>query len=286
MPRQHSRCGPNEVRTDRSATGHVRAKSSACFTFEASLKTPSLVVVASKYPSSAGQIVKGLDHIAPRGLRTAPLTSTPFIHFFEEPGQQAVLALLSVEGGYMVVLPRIFDSLTGNVLAGFNGDLNVTFDFAYSVFSLLFALIGSSTDTLTVQGFSGGVGGTLLGSVTTAGTVPAGFIYSEGFITFGFGSPFDALRITSTAADFAIDDLAVVWPATVAPFPNPPRRRCSAWASRAWPDAAGGSARPRKGRHRGLGMRPAFARPFVCTVSTRVRSVRQTHANHGWSLSS
>jgi hypothetical protein len=137
-----------------------------------------------------------------------------------------VTATFSSPDATYSVTTTFFDSLTGNVLFDANGvptTLDVGFSAPFSAFSLNFALNGDAAQTLSVEAFSGGVGGTLLGTVTATGAVPVGFVFPEGFATLDLGPSnlfFDTLRITSTAADFAIDDLALRGPGA-APVPEP-----------------------------------------------------------------
>ncbi len=112
-----------------------------------------------------------------------------------------------------------FSSLTGNVLldsSNVPSALDISFNAPFSGVSLLFALDDVLNLTaLSVEAFSGGIGGNSLGVTTASATVPAGFSLPEGFVTLDFTSlsSFDALRITSTASNFAIDDIALRSPA-------------------------------------------------------------------------
>ena len=135
-----------------------------------------------------------------------------------------VTATFSSATGVFFVVDAFFSTATGNVLADDGSTLNtldVSFSSPFSAFSLFFALNSLANDSLTVEAFSGGVGGTSLGSATVAGTVPAGYVFLEGFLTMDLsGASFDTLRITSSARDFAIDDLALRDPADT-PVPEP-----------------------------------------------------------------
>ena len=60
----------------------------------------------------------------------------------------------------------------------------------------------------------------MVGTLAVTGSIPPGFAFPEGFATIDFGLlSFDALRFTSTAPDFAIDDLALRTPAAAVPEP-------------------------------------------------------------------
>src|SRR5687768_7339093 len=56
--------------------------------------------------------------------------------------------------------------------------------------------------------FWAGLGGTPVGSTSGTGTVPPGFTFPEGSVSFP-AETFDAVRITSTAIDFAVDNINV-----------------------------------------------------------------------------
>ena len=86
--------------------------------------------------------------------------------------------------------------------------LFVSFDQGLSDISLNFALNTANAATLfTLQAFSGGIGGTLVGSAALAGTVPSGFSFPEGLIGFS-GAVFDTVRLSTTVQDFAIDNVS------------------------------------------------------------------------------
>jgi hypothetical protein len=136
---------------------------------------------------------------------------------FTDTSDGVTATFSSPDGAVFFVTGSFFASLTGNVLFDVDAAqhaLDVEFSSPESFVSLLFALNGADTATLTLEAF---LGGTLVGSVTTGGAVPIGFGFPEGAISFS-GAIFDAIRLTSTAADFAIDDVAltaVPEPATV-----------------------------------------------------------------------
>jgi hypothetical protein len=136
---------------------------------------------------------------------------------FTDTSDGVTATFSSPDGAVFVVTGSFFDSLTGNVLFDVDAAhhaLDVEFSSPASFVSLLFAVNGLDTDTLTLEAF---LGGTLVGSVTTGGTVPSGGFFPEGTISFS-GVLFDAIRLTSTAPDFAVDDIAlsaVPEPATV-----------------------------------------------------------------------
>jgi hypothetical protein len=94
------------------------------------------------------------------------------------------------------------DDLMLNI--GFSHDLSaVTLDFATNDFNV------ASPLTLTAYENS-----QLIGSAQSTGQFLSGFTFPEGEIAFQ-GAPFNRIVISSTAADFAVDNLAV------APTPEP-----------------------------------------------------------------
>jgi hypothetical protein len=119
----------------------------------------------------------------------------------------------SADPGGFVVYASMFETLTGNVLGdpgpafmdnlalnvGFSQNLSaVTLDFATSDF------ITPSPFTITAYENSA-----LVGSATSAGQFLNGFTFPEGEIAFE-GGTFNQLVISSTATDFAVDNITVL----------------------------------------------------------------------------
>jgi hypothetical protein len=126
--------------------------------------------------------------------------------------------LSSADPGGFTVFPTMFDTLTGNVLGdpgpafqdnlaldvNFSQDLSaITLDFATADF------IAPSPFTLTAYENS-----VLVGSASTTGAFLPGFTFPEGEISFE-GGAFNQVVISSTATDFAVDNL------NVTPTPEP-----------------------------------------------------------------
>lgn len=118
----------------------------------------------------------------------------------------------SADPGGFVIYPTIFDTLTGNVLGdpGPAGQDNLALDVAFSQelssISLDFATSDfGSPSPLTLTAYENSQ---LVGSVEMTGTFPGGFAFPEGAIAFD-GSAFNNIVISSTATDFAVDNLAV-----------------------------------------------------------------------------
>jgi hypothetical protein len=113
------------------------------------------------------------------------------------------------------VTTTFFSTLTGHVLLDQNGTpdrLAIGFNQSLSTISMSFATNGAGP--LTLAAF---FGANPVGSVTLAGAVPPGFTVPEGIITFT-GGPFDNVLLSSTALDFAIDNITV---RTVSAVPEP-----------------------------------------------------------------
>jgi hypothetical protein len=115
-------------------------------------------------------------------------------------------------GGF-VVYQSMFDTLTGNVLgdpgpAGKDGlSLTVAFSINLSYVALDFATADFfSASPLTLTAYENSK---LIGSTTATGTVPGGYTFPEGVISFA-GKPFDQIVISSTAMDLAVDNISVV----------------------------------------------------------------------------
>ncbi len=115
-------------------------------------------------------------------------------------------------GGF-VVQPTMFQALNGNVLgdpgpAGLsNIPLTIDFSSDLSAIDLVFATADFGTPSpFTLTAYSGG---TQVGSTSATGTVPAGFTFPEGELAF-VGPAFDRVVLSTTAPDFAIDEVAAV----------------------------------------------------------------------------
>jgi hypothetical protein len=104
-----------------------------------------------------------------------------------------------------------FSALTGNVLQDADplfSSLTIALGTPVPGIGLSFALDdpgGFGGSTLTLEAF---LGATPVGTVTAGGTVPPGFASPEGALSF-FGGPFDSVVLTSTAPNFAIDNVFV-----------------------------------------------------------------------------
>jgi len=114
----------------------------------------------------------------------------------------------SPDGAVFIVGPFV---LGGNFL--YDNDpalhrLDILFDQTISSVSLRFALNAqNSTQTFMLEAWSGA---SMVGSASATGLIPLGGILPEGIISFdSSGTMFDSVRLTSTAVDFAIDDVSV-----------------------------------------------------------------------------
>lgn len=105
-----------------------------------------------------------------------------------------------------------FSSLTGHMLFDADpivGNLVIGFSSPVQDVSLNFALNTGVGPALVLQAFSGGIGGTLVGSASVVGIVPIGFSFPEGLIGLS-GVAFDTLRLSTTAQDFAVDNIRFI----------------------------------------------------------------------------
>ncbi len=121
-------------------------------------------------------------------------------------------------GGFSIQPAVFFQALTGNVLgdpgsSGFQGlSLEIDFSTNLSALSLLFSTADFGTASpFTLTAYEGA---TQVGSVSATGVVPIGFTFPEGEIAYSGG--FNRVVLSSTAPDFAIDDVVVA----AAPEPN------------------------------------------------------------------
>jgi hypothetical protein len=143
-------------------------------------------------------------------------TSTTFTDTVN--GLSATFSSAADPGGF-VVYSSIFETLTGNVLgdpgpaAANNLALTVDFTQPLSALTLNFATDDfASPSPFTLTAYDNG---TLVGSTTSSGSFLSGFTFPEGEIAFA-GNPFNQVVLSSTATDFAVDNLNVI---TVAPEP-------------------------------------------------------------------
>lgn len=116
----------------------------------------------------------------------------------------------SPSGPVFSISDSFFSTLTGRLLIDADEPfhaLHIVFSQPLSNVSLRFALNGSEADTFLLEAFSGGLGGASRGSATASGTTPPGFVFPEGVISLTNAAGFDTIRLTSSAGDFAIDDV-------------------------------------------------------------------------------
>jgi hypothetical protein len=159
-------------------------------------------------------------------FESVPLgTPTPFST--TQGGITATFTSPGGDPGGFAVNPSFWTTLTGHVLfdPGPSGrafiPLVAAFDQPLADVSLRFSTddLSQPFSTFRLEAFSGGVGGTLVGTADAVGTLqPSGF--PEGQISFnGGGAAFDTLRFTTVgqAPFFAVDDINV----TPSPAPEP-----------------------------------------------------------------
>jgi hypothetical protein len=107
------------------------------------------------------------------------------------------------------VQPSPFSTLTGNALFDDDaaiGPLTIAFSAPLMGISLDFGTNSPFAPAgLTLQAL---LGGTLVGTVSAPGVVPPGFLFPEGSIAFA-GTTFDAVVLSSTARDFAVDNISL-----------------------------------------------------------------------------
>ena len=135
-------------------------------------------------------------------------------------GLSATFSSSADPGGFVIYQTNFFETLTGNVLGDpgpigmDNLALDVSFSQQLSALTLDFATTDFNTPspfTLTAYENS-----TPVGSNTLTGQFLPGFLFPEGEIAFS-GAQFNSVVISSTATDFAVDNLTAV----VATVPEP-----------------------------------------------------------------
>ena len=150
------------------------------------------------------------DNDAPGTITTFTDTNGPLSATFSS----------SADPGGFVIYPTMFETLAGNVLGnpGPSGPGGVPLDFTFnqnlSAITLDFATADFSTPSpLTLSAYENSA---LVGSTTIAGQFLPGFTFPEGEIAFS-GATFNNVAISTTAPDFAVDNILV---ATTAPEPG------------------------------------------------------------------
>jgi hypothetical protein len=137
-------------------------------------------------------------------------TSTTFTDTVD--GLSATFSSSADPGGF-VIYPTIYETLTGNVLGdpgpafADNLALDVNFSQNLSAITLDFAtsdFITPSPFTITAYENSAPVG-----SASSTGQFLSGFTFPEGEISFA-GGTFNQVVISSTATDFAVDNINVI----------------------------------------------------------------------------
>jgi hypothetical protein len=136
-------------------------------------------------------------------------TSTTFTDTVD--GLSATFSSSADPGGF-VVYPSIFETLTGNVLgdpgpaSANNLDLDINFSQNLSAITLDFVTADFSTPSpFTLTAYENN---TLVGSDTSTGQFLSGFTFPEGEISFD--GTFNSVVLSSTAADFAVDNIDVI----------------------------------------------------------------------------
>ena len=132
--------------------------------------------------------------------------------FTDSSGRLSATFASSADPGGFVILPTIFETLTGNVLGdpGLSNPSNIALDVAFnqtlSAITLDFATDDfSSPSPLTIAAYENS---TFVGSTTLAGQFLPGFDFPEGEIAFG-GANFNNVAISTSAPAFAVDNVIV-----------------------------------------------------------------------------
>lgn len=135
-------------------------------------------------------------------------TGTPFTD--TSNGVSATFSSPGDPGGFGITA-GFFSTLSGNVLidpgpAGIdNLALNIIFSSSPNSIGLDFAVDSPSPVPLTLTAFQNGA---TVGVVTATDVPPSGFDFPEGHLDFS-GTTFNSVTLTTTATDFAIDNVTV-----------------------------------------------------------------------------
>jgi hypothetical protein len=144
-------------------------------------------------------------------------TSTSFTDTVD--GLSATFSSPADPGGF-IVYASMFSAVNGHVIgdpgpAGANNlALSITFSQNIGALTLDFATADfGSPSPLTLTAYENS---NLVGSASATGNVPGGFLFPEGQVSFN-GGTFNQLVVSSSAPDFAVDNIN----ATAAPEPAP-----------------------------------------------------------------
>jgi hypothetical protein len=137
-----------------------------------------------------------------------PGTSTTFTDTSD--GLSATFSSSADPGGFVLEETDFFDTLTGNVLGdpGPAGQDNLALDISFSQDLSAITLDFATTDFNTPSPFTltAYENSTPVGSNTLTGQFLPGFLFPEGEISFG-GAAFNNVVLSSTATDFAVDNI-------------------------------------------------------------------------------
>ena len=135
-------------------------------------------------------------------------------------GLSATFSSSGDPGGFSVLATGTFQSLTGNFLMDLGPSplvLTIAFSAPLTDISMNFATSGEGS--VNLDAFTGGSGGTLVGSNSAVGSVPPGFALPEGVIGFN-GGTFDTVVLSATTTNFAIDNVGATDPPPGVPEPG------------------------------------------------------------------
>jgi hypothetical protein len=164
-------------------------------------------------------LIPGLSTLLHAGVVTfdfeADITGIPTQFTDTISGLSATFSSAPDVVGFSIQAFGTFQSLTGNFLMDLAPEtLTVVFSAPLTSISMNFATSGPAT--LSLDAFSGG---TLVGSNSASGTVPAGFAAPEGILGFNSGT-FDTVVLSASTGDFAVDNIAATDPPPDVPEPG------------------------------------------------------------------
>jgi hypothetical protein len=168
-------------------------------------------------------LVPGLSTLAHAGVVTFDFeadTGQSTLFADTVGGLTATFSSSADPGGFNVLATGTFQSLTGNFLMDLGpSPLVLTIGFSAPLTDISMNFATSDVGTLSLNAYTGGSGGTLVGSNSASGTVPAGFTLPEGVISFN-GGTFDTVVLSATTTNFAIDNVAATDPPPGVPEPG------------------------------------------------------------------
>jgi len=172
------------------------------------------LILGTGHPAKADLATFDFDSLAVGDSTPFSLTNNGLTASFSSPGS---------DPGAFEIIPSFFSTLTGNVLltpgpAGLS-NIPLVIDFSQPVTSISLNFALNTGDPTTTLDLTASLGGSIVGGASATGTVPPGFTFPEGVLSFS--GLFDSVTLSTLALNFAIDNVVVEFnPGVVTPEPS------------------------------------------------------------------